>query len=305
MFFFSNWIGSGEMVVLKEFELSVNIESISFQTKVEHVDLWLAITKSYFKNDNFEVYAEKKVNKELCTQFRAKSKSNLQIYIVNFFSSGRVVINAKDFRKELLEIHIPKLEELYGITFDIKGATQLIQTTSESEPDHPNNNQQDNIRNGQDISNITQNKNHQQNNTLEKNQISDNNKHNEQQEKNQPFSNDTCNLNDDHKTTTENTDNELYEIPTNIKNVSSKHEDFKREIVTQQSKAQKDFNNKIEKEQIKITEEVNELKETFAREIEKTCSELKSYYDNKEESMKLEIRNLQTQIEHLKNEKLK
>ena len=78
-------------------------------------------------------------------------------------------------------------------------------------------------------------------------------------------------------------DNGLYQIPTNIKNFSPKHEDFKREIVTQQSKAQKDFNNKIEKEQIKITEEINELKETFAREIKKTCSELKSYYDNKEE----------------------
>ena len=102
-------------------------------------------------------------------------------------------------------------------------------------------------------------------------------------------------------TATENTDNGLYEIPTNMKNVSPKHEVFKREIVTQQSKVQKDFNNKIEKEQIKITEEINELKETFAREIKKTCSELKSYYDNKEESTKLEI-NLQTQIEHLKKE---
>ena len=78
----------------------------------------------------------------------------MQIYIVNFFSSGRVVINAKDFRKELLEIHIPKLEELYGITFDIKRATQLIKKTSGSEPDHSNNNQQDNIRNGQDTNNI-------------------------------------------------------------------------------------------------------------------------------------------------------
>ena len=97
---------------------------------------------------------KKKVNKKLCTQFRAKSKSNSQIYIVNFFSSGRVVINAKDFRKELLEIHIPKLEELYGTTFDIKGGTQLIQTTSESEPDHSNNNQQDNKRNWQDTNNI-------------------------------------------------------------------------------------------------------------------------------------------------------
>ena len=178
--------------------------------------LWLAITKSYLKNNNFEVYA-KKVNKELCTQFRAKRKHNSQVYIVNFFSSGKVVINAKDFRKKLLEIHIPKLEELYGITFDVKGATQLIQTTSESEPDHPNNNQQstNNIRNGKD----TQNKNHQQSNTLNT-QTSGNNKHNEQQAKNQLFSNDTCNSNDDNKTATENTDNGLYEIPTNIKNVS-------------------------------------------------------------------------------------
>ena len=77
-------------------------------------------------------------------------------------------------------------------------------------------------------------------------------------------------MNDDNKTTTENTDSGLYKIPTNIKNVSPKHEDFKRETVTQQSKAQKDFNNKIEKEQIKIIEEINELKQKFAREIQKT-----------------------------------
>ena len=54
------------MVLSKEFELSVNIESISFQYKVEHIDLWLAITKSYFKNNkNFEVYAEKKSNQRI------------------------------------------------------------------------------------------------------------------------------------------------------------------------------------------------------------------------------------------------
>ena len=174
----------------------------------------LVITKSYFKNDNFEVYAEKKVNKELGAQFRAKRKSNSQIYIVNFFSSERVVINAKDFRKKLLEIHILKLEELYDIIFDIKGETQLIQTTLESEPDYPNKNQQDNIRNGLDINNIRngkdpQNKSYQQNNTLEKNQASDNNEHNEQQAKNKLFSNNTCNSNDDNKTATENTDNWL------------------------------------------------------------------------------------------------
>ena len=108
------------------------------------------------------------------------------------------------------------------------------------------------MRNGQDANNIqngkdTQNKNHQQNKTLEENQTLDNNEHNEQQAKNQLFLSDTCLLNDDNKTETENTDKGLYKIPTNIKNVSPKHEDFNREIVTQ-SKAQKDLNNKIEKE---------------------------------------------------------
>ena len=60
----------------------------------------------------------------------------------------------------------------------------------------------------------------------------------------------------------------------------------------------------MKKSKTKITEEINELKKTFTRETEKTCLELKSYYDNKEESMKLEIRNLQIQIEHLKRENI-
>ena len=71
------------------------------------------------------------------TQLWAKSKSNSQIYIVSFFLSGRVVINAKDFRKKLLKIHIP---QLYNITFDVKGVTKLIHTTSESKPYHLSNN---------------------------------------------------------------------------------------------------------------------------------------------------------------------
>ena len=79
---------------------------------------------------------KKKVNKGMCTEFKAKSKSNLKIYIVN---SERVVINASDFRKELQEIRTPKLKQLYDITLDIKDATQLIQAPSESEPDHSDN----------------------------------------------------------------------------------------------------------------------------------------------------------------------
>ena len=39
----------------------------------------------------------------------------------------------------------------------------------------------------------------------------------------------------------------LYEIPTNIKNISPKHEDFKREIFTQQSKHRSTLITKLKK----------------------------------------------------------
>ena len=115
---------------------------------------------------------------------------------------------------------------------------------------------------------------------------------------------DACNSNVDSKTTTESTNNGVSKITTNIKNVSPKHDDFKRDIVAQQSKAQKGHNNKIEKEQIKITEELIELKETVAGEFQKIYSELKSYHDNKGEYMKQELRNLHTQTEHLNKENI-
>ena len=51
---------TNKMIVLKELLLSVNIGSISSQKKIEHVDLWLAITEYYFKDNNFKVYTEKK-----------------------------------------------------------------------------------------------------------------------------------------------------------------------------------------------------------------------------------------------------
>ena len=38
--------------------------------------------------------------------------------------------------------------------------------------------------------------------------------------------------------------------------------------------------------------------------FKKICLKVKSYYDRKEEPMKLEIRNLKTQVEHLKKEKI-
>ena len=56
---------------------------------------------------------------------------------------------------------------------------------------------------------------------------------------------------------------------------------------------------------MKITEEINELKEKFTREIKKTCLELKSYYDNKEESVTLEIRIYKHKLNTLKKIDLK
>ena len=63
----------------------------------------------------------------------------------------------------------------------------------------------------------------------------------------QLFLDETCNSNDDNKTATENTGNMLYEIPTNIENISPKHEDFKREIFTQQSKHRRTLITKLKK----------------------------------------------------------
>ena len=63
---------SFEKVALKEFELSVNNQPISFQTKTEHVDFWLAIFKSYFKNNNFKFYAEKMETKNCILSLEQK-----------------------------------------------------------------------------------------------------------------------------------------------------------------------------------------------------------------------------------------
>ena len=110
----------------------------------------------------------------------------------------------------------------------------------------------------------------------------------------------TCNLNNGNKRASKSTGNGLSGIPTNIKNVTPKHENFKKEIFTQQFKAQKDFGRKNEKEQISYGDKLTERDLFYRNQKKQTCLQLKSYYDNKEECMKLEIRNLQTQIEHIK-----
>lgn len=95
-------------MILKEYELSVNLESISFQIRKENVDSWYEKTRIYFESKKFTIYEERKVNRDLCNQFKAKYENNgcTEYYVVNFFNSGRVLINTKNNRKEFLEKRI-------------------------------------------------------------------------------------------------------------------------------------------------------------------------------------------------------
>ena len=119
------------MVALKEYELSVNLESISFQNKKENVDEWYKLTRSYFEHQTFSICDERKVNRDLCSQFNAKHESD-EYYVFKFFLSGRILINTKNNRKELLENRIPDLEKEYKIVFKIKGAKFSAETMSET-----------------------------------------------------------------------------------------------------------------------------------------------------------------------------
>ena len=83
------------MVLLKTHELAVNKESISFQTDRKLVDAWLSITKSYFKNNGFDVTDIKLINKDTWQQCRANLRNVIKNYVLNFYSTGRSVINSK------------------------------------------------------------------------------------------------------------------------------------------------------------------------------------------------------------------
>ena len=115
------------MVVLKLYELSVNQELISFQTKGELINLWLSTARSYFKNNGFEVIDIKLSNKDTCQEFKAhQEQDGGESYALNFFATGRIVINAKMHRQEMLQTRIPALEILCEVKFKVKGAVQKM-----------------------------------------------------------------------------------------------------------------------------------------------------------------------------------
>ena len=119
------------MVVLKLYELSVNQESISFQTKRELIDLWLSTTRSYFKSNGFEVTDIKLLNKDTWQQFKAhQEQDGGESYVLNFFTTGRIVINAKMHRQEMLQTRIPALKNPYEVKFKIKGTVEKNDTSN-------------------------------------------------------------------------------------------------------------------------------------------------------------------------------
>ena len=83
------------MVLLKTHKLAVNKESIFFQTDRKLVDLWLSVTKSYFKNNGFDVTDIKHINKDTWQQCRANLRNVIKNYVLNFYSTERSVINSK------------------------------------------------------------------------------------------------------------------------------------------------------------------------------------------------------------------
>ena len=67
----------------------------------------------YLKNNGFEVTDIKLLNKGTRQQFKAQQEQEGgESYVLNFFATGRIVINAKMHRQEMLQTRIPALEDL-------------------------------------------------------------------------------------------------------------------------------------------------------------------------------------------------
>ena len=109
------------MVALNDYQLSLNLELILFQIKKENVDLWYELTWDNFENQNFTSFEERKVNRDLCSQFKVKQDVSLEYYVINFYVSDRTLINTKNHCKKLKKRN-PDLERVYGIIFQIKEA---------------------------------------------------------------------------------------------------------------------------------------------------------------------------------------
>ena len=208
------------MVLLKNHELARCKQGIDILSNRQEISyLWPSVTRSYFKNDGFDVTNIKLINKDTCKQFRVDQRNDNENYVLNFYSTGRIAINSKCL-EELLESRIPSLENLYEIPFKIKGAKSIngkdTSTTAVKESTTKDSNDQDNTS-SINLETYKEPSQAPSDTTSEKSKISP-----------------------PKKTTPE-------------KEITARH------IVTNQSRQQSIFNNKIETEQTQLTEELNQL----------------------------------------------
>ena len=252
------------MVALKDYQLSVSLESISFQTKKENVDAWYKLTRNYFANQNVTIFEERKVNRGLCSQFKVKQDVSWEYYVINFYTSDRTLINTKNHRKELLEKRVPDLERVYGIILQIKGtkfscdASRLELTNQSETPGCSNFDVRDMVMDQNQCSNKNELMLTIKNKTeLDNSKIGDGKQILNTVVNTSENSNATKIQENPNRTITVfplkciETENQFQKTPVIIKKYTSQS-DFKRETVTHQSKSQKEFNNMIEKEQMKL-----------------------------------------------------
>ena len=62
------------------------------------------------------------MKRDFYSQIKVKQEVSLEYYAINFYASGRNLINTKNHRKELLEKRVAVLKRVYGIIFQIKGS---------------------------------------------------------------------------------------------------------------------------------------------------------------------------------------
>ena len=116
------------MVVLKLYELSVNQESISFQTKSELINLWLSTTRFYLQNNGFEVTGIKLLNKTRVNCYYSNNLSSQdggENYVLNFLQQEGLRSTQKYTGKKCC-----KLEYRGKVKHELRVMSSDIQVTS-------------------------------------------------------------------------------------------------------------------------------------------------------------------------------
>lgn len=304
------------MVQLKDFELSVNQESVSFQTKKELIDIWLAITRSYFKNNGFDVTDLILVNNDKCQHFKTQNDNTKEIYACNFYITGRVVIQTKNNKKELLELRIPNLENLYQKNFTIKqGSNKAPATNNVAKNNCEKTDSGNNVINDNNNNNVINDKNEKTNEESRSDSVSA-----KESSKN--------NLNTNLKSTSENVTEDIENV-NNVSNVTKNSntpdeqlnadvvksksnpesgkndtEYHPRQIITIQPMQQKEFNDKLETEQIRITDDINKLHCLINSSNEKLRDELQKEFKKENELLKADMQALVNDVYKTYNSKI-